>query len=477
MFEFFKASPLIAWSVVAFLLAIVVIVSLWDQVKWWALNTWYKFPVLGKTTRLSKNFNKASGMEGWYQSEQVLCKDFNRFIPAFDEGEFQKNSAFLEKIREHDRSTTPFFIWFLTVGLVIVEALGFSYVLAGWTVPGASENTQQIAAVGIAFLISVVLVALTHFAGHEIYVNGLVKAAQREWLQGGRNGHFSTGIVSLNQDQQIDHEKPSYTQLVNRLGKTEPSHIILIATIIFVIVVAVGATYVRGQVLTEQETANVANCGAQTDSAFGSGKSGDGLDIGSNNPGNLGLPEGVTKAQSDADKMACDDKKTVRMSGGWATFIVLAVVFVFLQFLGVIFGMKWGFATRQSKLAFKKNGNGKYTSFRDMQNSVREIFDAAQGQLQNLQELLIMNSSRKGIAVHCEKNFQDYLKQQREDVGYNPEKPATQPRTAPAPVVPVLVPTNAEVSNLDDELARMQVAVNEKRKREEIARLQKELGQ
>jgi hypothetical protein len=244
MLDLFKTSPTIAWSVVLLLLGVVVIVSLWDAVKWWAINTWYSLPLLGKTARLSKNVNQASGMAGWYQSEQTLCKDFNKFVPALDEISYQQNATYLEKIREHDRRITPVFIWILIVGLVVVEALGFSYVLAGWTVPGASENTQQYAAIGIAFMISVVLVALTHLAGHELYVNGLVNTAHREWVQGGRNGHFSTGAVSLNADQHTDGDKPAFTQLVNRLGKTESSRAIIIATTIFVLVVAVGATYV-----------------------------------------------------------------------------------------------------------------------------------------------------------------------------------------------------------------------------------------
>lgn len=32
--------------------------------------------------------------------------------------------------------------WVLTIALVFVEAMGFSYVLAGHTLPGASENMQ-----------------------------------------------------------------------------------------------------------------------------------------------------------------------------------------------------------------------------------------------------------------------------------------------------------------------------------------------
>lgn len=62
----------------------------------------------------------------------------------------------------------------------MAKALGFSYVLAGYTIPGASESLQQIGALAIAFVIYIILVGFTHFTGGEIYRNTMLKKI-RAW--------------------------------------------------------------------------------------------------------------------------------------------------------------------------------------------------------------------------------------------------------------------------------------------------------
>ena len=51
-------------------------------------------------------------------------------------------------------------------------------------------------------------------------------------------------------------------------------------------------------------------------------------------------------------KQAFDEAQDSDRKGGWATFIVLAVLFIFIQLLGILFGMKWGFAGKKSEEAF-----------------------------------------------------------------------------------------------------------------------------
>ncbi|MFX5817271.1 hypothetical protein ABTE26_20460, partial [Acinetobacter baumannii] len=84
-----------------------------------------------------------------------------KFIHIQDEHDFNEKVTYLTKSGDNGRKATPNWIWLLTISMVFVEAMGFSYVLAGYTLPGASENLQQTGAYGIAFLISVILVAFT----------------------------------------------------------------------------------------------------------------------------------------------------------------------------------------------------------------------------------------------------------------------------------------------------------------------------
>ena len=55
------------------------------------------------------------------------------------------------------------------------KALGFSYVLAGYTI--ASESLQQIGALAIAFVVSIILIGFTHFID-AAYVRGQVLEKQ-----------------------------------------------------------------------------------------------------------------------------------------------------------------------------------------------------------------------------------------------------------------------------------------------------------
>ena len=247
MKEILSTYPVAVWSIVSVLLAAIVISALWDKVKWWWMNTWYSFPLIGHVARLSKDVS-IDQQSGAFQGDLKLCRDYKKFIQLRNEHDFNEKISYLTKAGDLGRSGTPVFIWLLTTLLVFVEAMGFSYVLAGYTIPGASENTQQMGALGIAFLISVLLVALTHFSGHELYRSGKIKQARRSWLDAGRKSDLFTKEVALAEPQNVDDPLPVYTQLINRVG-AHPQYAITIATVIFVAVVAVGATFVRGKVL------------------------------------------------------------------------------------------------------------------------------------------------------------------------------------------------------------------------------------
>lgn len=66
-------------------------------------------------------------------------------------------------------------MWIVIFLLVVAKALGFSYVLAGYTI--ASESLQQIGALAIAFVIFIILIGFTHFID-AAYVRGQVLEKQ-----------------------------------------------------------------------------------------------------------------------------------------------------------------------------------------------------------------------------------------------------------------------------------------------------------
>ena len=411
--EFFAASPGLAWSIVSVMIAMVSMVALWEKLKWWWLNTWARFPLIGRITTLSKDLNRDTSDNAWFKAEKALCRDYKKFIRIQDEHDFNEKIEYLTKAGDNGRNPTPTWIWLLTVAMVFVEAMGFSYVLAGYTLPGASENLQQTGAYGIAFLISIILVALTHFAGHELHQSTHIKHARREWAEDGRKNKFTTGTMPLAKPQSADDGQPAYTQLANRVG-THESYKIAGLTVIFVLIVAVFATYVRGQVLEKTLHEEVVGKSAQMNIAITDNT--DGLNMAVKEAGNLALPDADVAQNRAAKDKAVMDETNIDRHGGWGTFIVLAFVFVFLQILGVIFGYRWGFAGQNSAAAYRAIGGGCYTTYADVREHYKEIADTAQAKLESLQQMLMDRNAQIGTdGMHTSKTFYDFMEISRQE--------------------------------------------------------------
>jgi hypothetical protein len=408
--ELFALSPTLAWSIVSVLLALVVVVALWDKVSWWWLNTWMSFPVIGCINRLSKDLNRDSANNSWFKAEKALCRDYKKFVRLQSQADFNEKVDYLTKAGDNGRSPTPTWIFVLTAILIFIEAMGFSYVLAGYTIPGASETTQQYGALGIAFLISVVLFVFTHFAGHELYVSNKIKHARREWAEDGRKQKFTTDTIALaGNKNNSDDTQPNYTQMVNRVG-THENYMMTYVTIACVLIVAIGATYVRGQVLEKMLQQTVVSSQAEV----GLSANSDGLDMSVKGSDSPALPEADMAQNQAAKDKAVQDEVSIDRHGGWGTFIILAFIFIFLQLLGVLFGYKWGFAGRDSKSAYKAIGNGRYTSYADVRERYSEVADAAQAKLENLQQKLMKRNADIGTeGMHTKNTFWGFMKMSR----------------------------------------------------------------
>lgn len=439
------------WAVLTSVVAMILVKMYWDKVKWWWMNTWYAFPLIGKSARLAGDDTRDEQHHGWLKSERTLCSDYAKFIGVRSKKEFDQYNSYLERSGDLGRSPLSPFMWILIAALVVVEAMGFSYVLAGYTIPGASEAMQSYGAMGIAFLISVILVAFTHYTGGELYRNGKVKEARQEWRDDGKKGQltYKTNVALSNNSE--DDDKPHYTQMAHRVGK-KPSHMISALTLVFVLVVAVFATYVRGVVLEKELTAEVAG----TQSNY------------------FNVPKDLADVASAAQVKTLQDTQQLDREGGWGTFIVLAFIFVFLQILGVILGYKYGFAGLQSKQAYKGLGSGKFHTYDEVLHHVEEVVGVAQARLEDLQQRLEEHNSLHGNqAVNTQKSFRNFLLEeathkyesakQHEAIGQESQAEVKRPVDANESVAAVPV---------DDEEAKLMAQI-EKEKR--IADLKRQL--
>ncbi|WP_127471679.1 hypothetical protein [Thiomicrorhabdus aquaedulcis] len=381
------------WLMIFSVLALIFILSAWDTIRWKAMNYWYGFPLMGKVARLSNNAQPDNHKKGWLKSERALCADYQKYIAIKSEAEFKRYTDYLNRAGDTGRHTTPALVWLLIVGLVIAEAWGFSYVLAGFTIPGASEQVQNFASIGIAFVLSVLLVWFTHLSGTELYRNSVVAEARSAWNNAGQVGTLMGKDVTLAYNEE-DNDQPFYIQRLNRLTKKKVSFPFTISTIVLVVIVAIGSTYVRSTVLEKQIIEEVN--GTQT-SYFG-------------------VPSELATVAETANNQAQEDTNTLERKGGNTTFIILAIMFVFIQILGVIFGHKWGFGGKQSKEAYRGLGRGRYATYDDMLEHKNHVIDEAQARLESLQQKLEhKNANYGGVAIKTHKTFEDFLFEKAED--------------------------------------------------------------
>lgn len=379
---------------------VILLVRYWDRVSIWWLGVVYSLPLIGKLNRTKKDFLMDT-QNRWYQSERSLFADYSKFIRVKGKRGYLECKNYLQKAQDHGRSPIPIFIWALIVLLVFVEAMGFSYVLAGMTVPGASEAVQQQATYGIAFMISVILVAFTHFSGHELHRSGIIKRALSEWQGANTKGDahgLGTNVDSLEvtiddetKSQNDDDDTPRYAQTIERVG-TEPGYWVTILTAVIVAAVAIGATYVRIQVLDKTMA---------EETIMDSGAGG----------GFYDAPPEIAESAKSADTEAANNIDEDTKLAGWGTYIVLAFVFVFLQILGVIFGMKWGFAGKESKSAYQKSGGKRFDTYQDFKAYTYErIADMASNKHNQLRTKMQKVALKKGITVKFNNlNFADFM--------------------------------------------------------------------
>jgi len=420
------------------------VITHWQEVKFWWLNLAYNFPFIGKSSRLATDIEGFDENHKWFYSEERLCRDYYNFYEKVDKDSesFDEAKSYLHSVGELGRKPTPTLIWVMIFALVIIESFGFAYVLAGFTIPGASEATQQKGAIGVASMLAILLVWLTHMTGQELHKNTLIKKIRR-WYKNDNAG--GTNWRDLKPDERLitidntldDEKSPNYIRMLNRLDvndKVKTSYLKTSLTLLFIFAVAIGATYIRHQVLVQEiassheSTMNIfgndSSPFAEEDKSdesdimalFGESSQDDTKDEISSLFGGEGEASPTTTS-SNKNKESIED--ATNRKGGEATFFILGLMFVFIQILGIFFGMHWDFAGRESKEAYlclrgfttKKS----FLSYYDRAKT--HISRVAQQQLQKLQHQMNINNDQEGTDAETtallrnnkDRTFKQYL--------------------------------------------------------------------
>lgn len=372
---------IIVGAIVLTLIAVLLVKKFWDEISFYVLRIRMNMPFTGKISRLSKQPGRDKA--GWFNSEKDLCSEFQPYFEEVDKSaQFYDNCKnYLAKADELGRKKLGILGWMVISVMVFIEAMGFSYVLSGFTIPGASEALQQQGAIGIALLISGLLVFLTHWCGHELHNNSLIRKVRIWWTQSDSKDQMKPNQkVSLEKDS-VDDADPEWRNLLSRIktnAHVRPTHFVTVVTIIAVLCIGAGATYVRVQVLNAELIESHRNPASSMSQSGGASAS---------DPYATELPAELVASQSATDTTSENQIRDANFKGGMTTFIVLAVVFVFLQIVGVLLGFKTGFAGKESadahKFSHKFKNREEFTIYHERKRNV--IAQIAQRNLTKLQ--------------------------------------------------------------------------------------------
>lgn len=385
------------WQILAavggFVLLIIALKIWWAEVRFWFMRTIWSFPLIGRISRAAGKAQRV-GNDGWYPIESQLCSDFYTHYQQFNlsPNYFKKCEDYLEKAEEQGRSEKGPLLWLLIAGLILLEAVGFAYVLAPFMTKNASSNEQAMLAWFIAFLLSIAAVVLTELTGKEWHKNELINKIREWWNNRAANddNHLQPEKGISLDNSYGDTASPKYLQLLNRIptnAVVTPQYKVTIVTLVYIAFLAIGAYLIRSYTL-EADTTEAVNQGniflseqaAATD-PFAL------LELAS---GGIELPPEMAEVNAKADGKAFDDATVARTSASKVTFIILSVIFVMIQVVGIYFGYAFSLVGKESKKA--RHYTRRFNSadeLNDWQNLKRELIEAmADAHLQKLQEKL-----------------------------------------------------------------------------------------
>ena len=401
--EQLKMFVLMYWQVISLALSVMAIsiaVKIWwEEVRYFFMRASWSFPLLGGISRASRATHKL-GEDGWYPVETQLCGDFYRRYKSFNKSPdyYEKCDDYLNKVEELGRSEKGIFLWSLIIGLILLEAVGFAYVLAPFMAKNASSNEQTMLAWFVALLLSIAAVFLTELTGKELHKNELINKI-REWWGNERDSERR----NLQPEKNIsidktygDNESPKYIQLLNRVpanATVTPSYKITMITIVYIISLAIGAYLVRSYTLDADNTESINqgeifnNGGTSNTDPFAVMEQAKETKASTDS---LELPTEIAAVNEEADKKAKEEAGGARGIASKVTFIILSIIYIMIQVVGIYFGYAFSLFGKESAKArhYTKDFNSA-EELNDWLKLKRDLVSSdAESYLQQLQERL-----------------------------------------------------------------------------------------
>ncbi|HEY1057464.1 MAG TPA: hypothetical protein VGE55_01900 [Limnobacter sp.] len=407
-----------------------------SSVRFRLMDFWVQFPLLGTIARLAKDTTDANN--GWRRAEEKLCAKYKSYVSMVSRETFRERIEYLKNAGDLGRTPTPTFVWMLLVVLLLAEAFGFSFMLAGWMDGGkGTANTQFVLALAIVLVLAILLLALTHSAGHEYFRTSLLRSSFKTFKNNGGKSYF-TQLVSLQDRQAVDMADPPSVRTANRVASNandRGGYTTVIITATVVALIAIVSTWMRvenlNSTLIQETLGHSGGNSTQQDNPFNE---------------KTGLPSEITQGQAAVESQAAKEIDSSHFSEGLAAFIMLGAIFVVTQVVGIGAGYRFGFAGRESKKAFFEVYG--CSTFEEYMNLVRPIRDIANARLKDLQQRLEETS---GQQLKLTKTFDDYLTRDlSQELEMHQKSSAEVLKSATASAAPTVDDVKAQMIALND---------------------------
>jgi len=348
--QYVMANRLMTALIFGGLTTFILIALNWDKVRYMAMRFWHGVPLIGSVSRLARKAridNAAVDKDGWLSSEKALCEHYYTYYADVDKDPeyFRKCEDYLAKVDESGRRTSPFWVVPLSAFLLILEAVGFAYVIGPFINREISANDLQLLTWSVASFLALISGFLAHIAGHQIHHNSLVKKA-RHWWTGDdteTRDHQIGQVKPLTIDRTYEDDKGTlYNQILARIATNTdvtPRYNWIGVFVAVIIFIAVAAFWIRTEQLNALETTLVADLKADTSvQAFASP---------------FDLPAESAAVNDEASDMAISERIEAEHRASLVTFVVLSVIYVAIQMIALWLGIVYGFAGRHSKRAYE----------------------------------------------------------------------------------------------------------------------------
>lgn len=287
-----------------------------------------------------------------------------------DEELFEKAKNYMHKAGDLDRRTLPFSLFVILLLLLFVEASGFSYVFSELMIDDASESMLHYAMIFGGFVVSIVLMFLTHFSGEEMHKNSVLKSIDNEMASLEKEtvledkNNYQRNKISLELTNNDDNAKTVVIPQFNRLHqkyfdwknfKTLRTYYTTIFTFIFILSIGIGAMFVRFYVFEKnvdfyQDSIVSKSSSFDIKTELYEEKSKGKTEAINNTPH---IPSYYTQQSQLRDKYQRSSKVEAEKKASYVTYMVMMMLFFGIQMVGLIVGNRYSFVGEESKKAYK----------------------------------------------------------------------------------------------------------------------------